>query len=264
MVTDAKKFKVFFKKFNAWLLKIISLYYFFHARYFEKSKVQKDYAMENREDDLLHEVNEQLQWERFEKIAKEYGTYIIGAVLAIILSVSGYVYWNHSKLTQAQELSEKYTNALAKLGLNDNKEAIEQLKTLSSDPSSYGMLSKFVRASILVDNAATRPEAVAIYKEMIDKKDIDRRYRNLAIIFYVLAVLDEADPKELEKLMDEASIGTNMWPETTAEISALIAIRNNNMEKATKILTELKDNQQISQGARLRSIALLQSLPQTK
>lgn len=220
--------------------------------------------MENRNDDLLHEVDEQLQWERFEKIVKNYGAYIIGAVLAIIIGVSGYVYWNHSKQRQAQELSEKYTNALSQLGLDKNKEALEQLQALSSDPSTYGMLSRFIRASTLVDNKETRPEAVAIYKEMIDKKDIDRRYRNLAIIFYALAVLDEADPKELEKLMDETAIGINLWPETAAEIKAVLAIKNNNIEKATEILNGLIENKQTSQGVKLRAIALLQTLPKTK
>lgn len=220
--------------------------------------------MDNRGDDLIHEIEEQLQWERIEKIWKDYGTYIIGAIAAIIIGVAGYVYWNHAQLKHQEALSETYTEALQLLGKGQTKEALDKLKTIEGDASGYGMLAQFVNAASLLDNPETRPQAIALYKKMVESKTIDRRYRSLAIIYLVLAELDTGDPKEMMKLLQEASIGTNMWPDTTAELTALVAIKLGDKEQAKSILQELKDSKTASQGIRLRATALLQSMEQSK
>lgn len=220
--------------------------------------------MDNRVDELIHDVEEQMKWERIEGLLKTYGAYVAAGILAVILGVAGYVYWNHSQLKHQEALSEQYTGALALLGKEQNAEALEKLKVLSSDSSSYGMLARFISASTLVDKLETRPQAVAIYRDMIQNKNIDRRYRNLAIIFLVQAEIDTGDSKELAKLLQEANIGTNMWPDTTAELTALVAIKNGEIEQAKSILQELKDSKQASQGVRLRAMALLQNLQLAK
>jgi hypothetical protein len=218
--------------------------------------------MDNRVDELIHEVEEQLKWERFEKLWKDYGSYIVAAIVAVIVGVSVYVYWNHSQLKNQEELSEGYTASLQLLGKGQTKEALEKLKTLEGDVKGYGSLARFISASTLMENPETRPQAIAIYRDMINNRSVERNYRNLAIIFLVMAELDTGDPKELTKLMQETSIGTNMWPETTSELTALVAIKSGDMELAKSILQELKENKNASQGVRLRASALLQNLQQ--
>jgi hypothetical protein len=220
--------------------------------------------MDNRVDELLHDVEEQLKWERFEKIWKDYGVFFIAGILAIILGVAGYVYWDYASLKNQEELSEKYTSAITLLGKDQQTEAIEKLKVLSEDSSSYGMMARFVNASVLVDNPQTRPQAVAIYRDIIANKSIDRKYRNLAIVFLAMAEMDSGDTKELAKLLQETSTGINMWPDTTAELTALVALKNGEIEQARSIFEELKKSEHASQGVQLRAKAMLQTLPPTK
>jgi hypothetical protein len=220
--------------------------------------------MDNRADELIHEVEEQLRWEKLEKIGKDYGAYIIGAIVAVILGVAGYVYWNHAQLKHQEALSETYTDALQLMGKGQTKEAMDLLKTIENDASGYGMLAQFVNAAGLVDNPETRPQAIAIYKKMLENRTIDRHYRSLATIFLVMADLDTGDPKEMKKMLEDASISTNMWPDSTAELTALVNIRLGEVEKAKEILQDLKDSKTASQGIRLRANALLQTLQQSK
>ncbi len=218
--------------------------------------------MDKRSDDLIHEVEEQLKWERIEAISKEYGTYIVGFIVAIILLVGGYEYWGHSTVKHQEALSEVYTDALQLMGKGQTTEALEKLKTIKDDSTGYSMLARFVSASVLLDNPETRPQAIELYRDMVKTGSLDRRYRTLAIIYLVQAELDTADPAELGKLLEEASIGTNMWPDTTAELSALVALRKGDIEGAKKTLGELKEDKQASQGIRLRARALLEQLQQ--
>jgi hypothetical protein len=220
--------------------------------------------MDNRVDELIHEVEEQLKWERLEKLWKDFGAYIIGGILAVILGVAGFVYWNHSQLKNKEALSEKYTAAVQLLSEGKSKEAVEQLKSIENSDGGYGMMARFTAAASLVDNTETRPQAIAIYRDMLNSKNIDRRYRTLAIIFLVMAEMDTGDPVEMKKLLAETSIGTNMWPDTTAELTALLAIKSGDTELAKTTLEELKASTTASQGVRLRANAMLQTLQQGK
>lgn len=216
--------------------------------------------VDKRNDEFVHEVEEDIRWEKFEKLAKEYGSYAAAGVLAIILGVAGYEYWTYSALRKQEQASEVYTDSLQLMVKNRTNEAIEKLKTIKDDGSGYGMLAHFQMASALVDNPETRGQAVAIFKEVAGNKSIDRRYRTLGIIFLVLAELDTADPAELSKYLEETKLGVNMWPDMTQELSALVAVRKGDMDEAKKILNDLKDDKQASQGVRLRARALLEQL----
>lgn len=216
--------------------------------------------MDKRSDDLIHEVEEQLKWERIEKIAKEYGTYIGGAILAVILVVAAYEYWGYSSRKSSEAQSEAYTNALQLMGKGQQKQAIEKLQAMPVDSSGYSMLARFAAASALSENPETKAQAIEIYREMIKGGNIDRRYRTLAIIFLVQAELDTADPAELSKLLEETSIGANMWPDMTQELTALVALRKGDVEQAKKTFADLKEDKQAGQGVRLRARAMLEQL----
>ncbi|MBP6985675.1 MAG: tetratricopeptide repeat protein [Alphaproteobacteria bacterium] len=218
--------------------------------------------MDKRSDELLQEVNEQLQWERFENIVKEYGSYILAAVLAVIIGVAGYTYWNHSQEMKNQALSEKLTGSLSLVGKKQMPEALKGLQELSENTSTYGMLARFMEAAIQIDDPKTREAAAGVYKNMLDQQKVDRRYRSLAVLFYAMAELDSGDSKALASLLDESSRGTNMWPHTTAELSAYVAIKNGDVEKAKDILTQLIANKDLTQGTQVRARALLQTLEQ--
>lgn len=216
--------------------------------------------MENRFDEFIHEIDEELKWDRLVKLAKNYGVYVIGGILAIILGTSGYVYWNYHQQQYREAESDKYTYALNLQVEGKTTEALEALKKLEADGGSYGMLALFQRAAILIHKPETKTEAIAIYKDMIQQRTIDRRYRNLAIIFYVQAELDTGNAEELKKLLQEAYVGTNMWPDITAELTALLALRMGDTEQARSILDDLVASKHASESIRMRCDALLQSL----
>ena len=216
--------------------------------------------VEKRHDEFMHEVEEDIRWEKFEKLAKQYGAYVGAAIFAVIVGVAGYEYYGYSKRTQQEKASETYTDALQLMVKGQTNEAIEKLKTIKEDGGGYSMLAQFQMASALVDNPETRGQAIAIFKEVATSKSIDRRYRTLGVIFLVLAELDTADPAELSKYLEETKVGVNMWPDMTQELTALVALRKGDEDEAKKILAELKDDKQTSQGVRLRARALLEQL----
>src|SRR5260221_2122207 len=138
--------------------------------------------------------------------------------------------------------SGKLATAIQSEAKGQPQEALDILKKLGTEGGTYGMLAKFQRAAILVEKPETKEDGIAIYREMIQQRNVDRRYRDLAIIFYVQVQLDTGDVAEMRKLLQEAYAGVNMWPDATAELTALVALRAGDKEQAISILKGLVES----------------------
>ena len=68
--------------------------------------------MANQEDGFLREVEEELRRERYERIWKEYGTFILAGAALIVVGVLGYKYVENRRITAAQTTGERYEGAM--------------------------------------------------------------------------------------------------------------------------------------------------------
>ena len=58
--------------------------------------------------DIFREIDEELRQERFERLWKRYGKFIIGAAVAVVLIVGGYKFWEYYSLKQKEKSSVQY------------------------------------------------------------------------------------------------------------------------------------------------------------
>lgn len=218
---------------------------------------------ENKFDDFIQEVDEELKWEKLERLFKEYGAYLIGGVLAIILGVAGYVYWNHRVLVNEELQSSAFTKAASAAREGQIEESLKQLDDLIAQGHEYAMLSQFEKAALLVSKPETKEEGAALYRSMIEDRKVDRRYRSLAVIFYVQSHLDAGDAQEMMRFLREISNGSNLFPSITSELMALVALRSGDVAQAKSVLEDLVNSQDTSSGVRERANAMLSTLNQT-
>ena len=216
--------------------------------------------MANQFDEFLYEVEEDLKREKLNKMMKVYGPYVLAGVILLILAVAIYAYWNHSQLKSQEARSDIYMKAVQLREGGKNAEAEKELNALISKGGDYATLAEFEKASLLAAKPETREEAAKVYSQMIKSRTIDRRYRSLAVIFYVQLQLDSGNPEELMKLLQESSVGTNLWPGLTSELTALVALRLGETEHAKSILKDLLNSKDTSAGVRARANALLSTL----
>ncbi|MDH3739509.1 MAG: hypothetical protein OER92_09960, partial [Alphaproteobacteria bacterium] len=94
-------------------------------------------------DDLFREVDEEVRQEQYLHLWKQYGVYIAGAVVAIILITVGVVFW----LDRQQSLREADgAQLLAVIDIGDDRrdEALDQLAILGEDGTKgYRLLARF-------------------------------------------------------------------------------------------------------------------------
>lgn len=211
---------------------------------------------------LIKEVDEELQRERFEKLWKRYGGWVIGAAIAVVLVVAGYQGWQYWQGQVRAAEATRYAQALEALEGGDEDRAIGLFAELGGEGrTGYALLAQLRRADLLAARGEVEP-ARAAYESIAGDATNPRRYRELALLRSVLLGLETEDPRlllsRLEPLTDDGSV----WRHVGRELAALLAQRQGDTDRAVALYRQVAEDETAPQGARRRAAEMLAALGQ--
>ena len=132
--------------------------------------------------DIFDEVTEELRQDQLKQFWYKYQRFIFGIIFIILLTVGsyqGYIFFKNKKI---QENSNLFINALSELEKKNFSEAEKSLLKLNSEnQSGYFMLSLFALADISLKKGNFQLME-KYYKSIIENKNFDKFYRDLALI----------------------------------------------------------------------------------
>ncbi|MBC8158500.1 MAG: tetratricopeptide repeat protein [Alphaproteobacteria bacterium] len=212
------------------------------------------------QDNLLREIDEELRQEKYPKLWKRYGSYIIAVAVIIVGGVAGYQGWRNWDIKSRMEQSDRFEAALEVQRAGDLEAARNAFVELSDDAGAgYATLARFHETAILAKNG-DRNAAIESYEQISEDTSVTEDFRNLAIILGAMLELDSADPAQLTARLEPLADAKNPWRFSALEITGLLALRAGDTEKARKIFTQLSDDATAPQGIRGRAAEMLASL----
>ena len=147
-------------------------------------------------DDIIQEVEESLKQEKLETLWKEYGSYLIAAVVLTVLLTGLFSGWNswNSKANMAQ------TAVLIKALDSENKASDLQQAAIGLRPGQK-VIARMSAAGILMDEGK-KEEALMQYQEIAADREIEKVFRDLAVLMSVrLASSLESDEIDAANLI---------------------------------------------------------------
>ena len=212
--------------------------------------------------DLFQEVDEELRRDQLTRQWQKYGKFVIAGLVAVVLATAAVVGWREYSQSQMIKYSERFTGALSLIQEDKANEAADALAALAQDASiGYATLARFREAALKAadgDHAA----AADIYDAVAKDGGVDSLYADLAALYYVLHRLEDGDPAELAERLEPLLAEDGPWRHSARELSALLALRSGDTEKATAEYTQLADDQNTPAGARARAAEMLRALKQ--
>lgn len=191
--------------------------------------------------DLLDEIQEDLRSEQFRKFWQRYSKLLIGAVvllIAVTALTSGYKQYRQY---QSAKDAAAYNAAMDLAEAQKRDEAIQQFAAIAGDAGpGYKTLALFSEASLKF-KSGDKAGAVAAYDKLADARGLDSLYRELAVICSVSIQLDQPNPNyaALEKRLDALTGTGKPWRHSALELQGLIAMQNNEKDKAKSIFDRL-------------------------
>lgn len=208
--------------------------------------------------DLIREVEEDLRRENLEKLWRKYGSYALVAAVLIVLTVAANVGWQHYSASQRDGRARGYEAALNLVAAEDAK-AQESLQAVAQGSDGYAALAR-LHAAALKAEAGDIDGAVATYEQLAADSSVDRPLRDLSLILLAARTADTADPAQLTQRLQPLTDAANPWRYSALEITALLARRAGDAEKAQQILTGLADDLNAPRALRQRATELLAAL----
>ena len=216
--------------------------------------------MADKFNEFLEEVEQDIRQEKYEKIWKKYGKYVLSGVVLSFLAATGYTIYQSRLQERLSQQSYEFSLALNLLAKGDHEAALEGLEKLANqDPSAYTVLTKLTQGIEFSQsiNRDDRQKALVIFNKIFDHAAYHEVMRLMALFRYgYLTLEDESDnPKALQNLeaeMERHIAKNSGFSALFDEIKGQIAILNKDYRKAAEIFSILGKDQKLSEPLRMR------------
>ena len=205
-------------------------------------------------EEIISEIEEDLQKERFKKYWKNYGKYISLLIVFIIVSVGGWQIYEFIEKRRNIEASNIFLNILD-VSKEDTEKAIEEIDKIKNLPNGYELLIKFQKANLFIKNNQIT-DAVLLFNQIHQDKSIDKNYRDIAVLLSIMHQYKEQN--SIVKL--DNIISTNEhFAMLAKELKAYILYDDGKIKGAQNILEEILNSPNISQRSNERILNILKT-----
>lgn len=201
--------------------------------------------------DIFREVEEDVRRERYAKLWKQYGDYVIGFAALVVIAVAGYQLWLRYEAKQQLRASEEFTAAMELTDPAQSEAAFAHLA--QNAPGGYAKLARFQQANALLQSGK-RDAAVTIYKQIAPSDDT--LLGGAARLRAAWALADTASKSDLEALISPLTDASSPWRFMAREILAFADYKAGNEKQALAGFQMLAREPDAPQGIRERASAM--------
>ena len=183
-------------------------------------------------EEFIREVDEELQEEKYAKIWKKIGPYVISLAIGIVLFTSGVVFWNNYTEDKKQKLGDDFTAAVELIKEEDFDTALIALERITDKASDgYVTIAKMKKASILIQKKQVL-EGLEIYEDL-EKTAFDQSFKDMSTILFVLNAIDH---KPSDILLDkiERLTKSSSWKFSALELKGFILLKDKKYPESKK------------------------------
>jgi hypothetical protein len=183
--------------------------------------------------DIFQEVDEEVRRERLEQLWKQYGNYIVAALILVLACVGawrGYVYWQERKAAEAGAAYEA-ASTLADAGKHTEAQAAFA-KLASEGTAGYRTLARFREAAQL--GLSDAKASVSAYDALAADTSLGPSLQDLAAIRAGLLLIDTAPYQELRTRVEPLAAPDRAFRHSARELLAFGAWRAGDTAAARK------------------------------
>ena len=202
-------------------------------------------------DEFVTEIQEDLRREELLTFWKNYGKYIIAAVVALVIGVGGFLYWENSKNERqiADALLFEET-----LKITDPKERRAKLESLLTSPSAG------YRALALFEEAEQDASPSKAYRALAHNAHLDPTFKELASLKAIIKDMGYVPAQELLNEVTQLVKVAGPWREQAFEIQAMLLLETGRRKDARQIFENLSKSPASPEGVRARASAMLEMI----
>jgi hypothetical protein len=209
---------------------------------------------------FLREVDENLRRDRVRDFVREYRGLLIGALILLLVSAGGIIWWQQYRRDQVGKQVEELAKVYRDIADSKTATVPAQLDQLSASSSPS------VRASALFTRAALALEqndaalASKTYGQIISDDSLPKPYRDAALLRQTTVDFDKLKPDEVITRLAPLATPDSPWFGSAGEITAMALIKQGKKTEAGRIFAAIAGNKNVPVSLRARAVQIAGSL----
>ena len=205
---------------------------------------------------FVQEVDDELRRDQLARFWKQWGRWLVGAVLLGLAAFAAFLYWEHQQGVKSGEESEMLAQALQSLGSGDIAKAELSFAALAkSSNDGHRGAAKIAQAGLKLQKGDEKG-AVAAFGVIAADTSLPRPYRDLALIRQTVAQFDTMKPDDVVSRLKPLAVTGNPWFGSAGE---LVAVSYMNMKKpdlAGKLFAAIGKDETVPETIRSRAVQM--------
>ena len=209
--------------------------------------------------DIFHEIEEDLQREKWDQIWKDYGSWIMIGLGTFVIGVAGYLWWGEATERRNAALSDEYLAANELLAAGDEEAGLAALEEIIANRAGgYVVLASMQKAAKLAADGKT-DDAIRAYDTIRSSNKTGDVLGQLAAIKAGWLLVETEDFATMKVRLGDIAFAEDEgpWAAGATEILAYSAVRAKNFEEAEMLYLKIRSMQSATLGIVGRSAEML-------
>lgn len=211
-------------------------------------------------DEFIREVDEAVRQDRWLAVWKEYNTYIIGAVLAVVIGTTAGVGWRSYQESQLAANAKALADAAALLDEEKPAEAAAEFKALAENTGGGVAVIARLRAADAEKQAGNEEAKLALLNGLAGDGEVSSLYQRLAGLLASQESFGDSDADAMIDELDRAATPDNPWRASLIELKAIAEMKAGRIEEARGTLESLLADEDMPTNLQRRVGELLNAL----
>lgn len=208
------------------------------------------------DESFLREVDEELRRDQLAGFWTQWGKWVAVAVVAALIALAGFLYWQHRRDTAAGVEGEQLQVAYDALAANNVAGAGKTLATLAaSDRDGYSVLARFTEADILLQKEDMKGAAAKLAAIASDTS-VAKPFRDLALVRQTSAEYDTLKPQVVVERLRPLAVAGNPWLGSAGEMVAVAYLRLDQRQQAGTLFGQIARDTGVPESTRQRAVQM--------
>lgn len=219
-----------------------------------KSRAEQIAARDAAQQDVfLREVDDALREDQMLGAMRRYGKPVAAVIVAGLLGLAGYLWWNEHQAKLAGERGEQLTVALDKVEGGNLPEADRQLATLAKDAGDgTGAAARLMQAGIAAEQGKA-DVARKLFAEVAADAGAPQPLRDLATIRDVALQFDALPPEQVIARLKPLAVPGGAWFGSAGELVGIAYLKQGRNDLAGPLFAQIARDAETPDSLRSRA-----------
>ena len=206
---------------------------------------------------FLREVDEEYRRDQAMHILRNYGRWILGAVVLGLIAFGGWLYWQHYSAQKAGTQGEQFDAAMRLVEESKADKALPELDRIAtSDGEGYAAMARIAEGNLLLQKNDAKG-AAAKFAEVANNAKVAQPFRDLALIRQTVAEYDSLKPQVVIDRLKGLTNPNSPWLGTAGELVAAAYLKAGNKAEAGRLYGQIaQGGEKVPESIRQRAVQL--------